>query len=95
VRAEWLHTCDERAAIVAHRGFHEDDIHADLARMKTPAALIAGGRGNVISDEEEREIAALAPLLHVRRLATAGHQMQVDDFDGFLKLLGEVLEARL
>ncbi len=28
LRAQWLHTCDERAILASFNGFHEDDIHA-------------------------------------------------------------------
>ncbi|KIZ47832.1 alpha/beta fold hydrolase, partial [Rhodopseudomonas palustris] len=44
-RAEWLHTCDERALIEAHKGFHSDDIHFDLANLTVRTALVVAGRG--------------------------------------------------
>jgi N-formylmaleamate deformylase len=91
VRAEWLHTCDERAVVETHRGFHEDDIHADLPHIAMPAMLIAAGRGGVILEEDEREIRALLPSIQVRRVANAGHQVPVDDFDGFFEALGGLL----
>lgn len=47
-RAEWMHTCDERALIESHRSFHLDDIHYDLANLGVPTALIVAGRGGVI-----------------------------------------------
>ena len=34
LRAEWLHTCDERAVTVAYQGFHEDDIHRDCLALR-------------------------------------------------------------
>jgi N-formylmaleamate deformylase len=91
IRAEWLHTCDERAAVDAHRSFHEDDIHADIANIKIPCALIMAGKGGVILPEDEAEIRKLAPAMEMRRVANAGHQMQVDDPEGFFAALGSVL----
>lgn len=91
MRAEWLHTCDERALIESHRGFHEDDIHAGLARLAVPTSLIVAGRGGVILPEDEDEIRRLLPSITIRRLASAGHQMQIEDPDGFLSILSDVL----
>jgi N-formylmaleamate deformylase len=95
VRAEWLHTCDERAVVTTHRGFHEDDIHADLPRIGIPAALIAAGKGGVILDDDEQEIRRLMPSIEVRRVVKAGHQVPVDDYDGFFEALGSVLRKTL
>jgi N-formylmaleamate deformylase len=90
VRAEWLHTCDERAVVTTHRG-----IHADLPRIGIPAALIAAGKGGVILGEDEQEIRRLMPAIEVRRIANAGHQVPVDDYDGFFEALGSVLRKTL
>ncbi len=95
VRAEWLHTCDERAAIEAHRSFHEDDIHADLPHIAIPMALMVAGKGGVILPKDIAEIQALAPRIEVRTVEGAGHQMQVDDLEGFLGVLGSILGQRL
>jgi N-formylmaleamate deformylase len=92
VRAEWLHTCDERAAVEAHRSFHEDDIHADFPNIKTPLALIVAGKGGVIRPEDVAEIRGLAPHIEIRKVENAGHQMQVDDLEGFLAALGSVVQ---
>jgi N-formylmaleamate deformylase len=95
LRAEWLHTCDERAVIEAHRGFHENDMHADLPHIAVPTALIAAGKGGVILPAEEQEIRELLPSVQVRRVAAAGHQIQVDDYEGFFQALGSVLDMTL
>jgi len=95
VRAEWLHTCDERAVADAYRAFHENDMHADLPHIKVPVALIAAGRGDVILAEEEHEIVRLMPSIAVRRVANAGHNIPVDDFEGFFAALGSVLDMKL
>jgi N-formylmaleamate deformylase len=90
-RAEWLCTCNETAVTVAHRGFHEDDVHADLPELTVPTALIVAGRGGVILPKDEQEIRTLLPSIQIRRVENAGHQMQVDNLEGFLTVLGEVL----
>jgi N-formylmaleamate deformylase len=94
LRAEWMHTVDPRAAVVTHRGFHEDDIHRDLAAIGTPAALIAAGKGGVISEADEAELRQLNPSMFVCRVKNAGHQVQVDDFEGFFSALGEALKVK-
>lgn len=95
LREEWLHTCDPRAAEITHRGFHEDDMHGNLAAIKTPAALIAAGEGGVVSEEDEREIRQLNPSIAISRVPNAGHQMQVDDFEGFLAAVSKAIGVHL
>ncbi|MCZ6992498.1 alpha/beta hydrolase, partial [Salmonella enterica] len=48
LRAEWLHTCDERAVVASFDGFHQDDVHADMPHVAVPALLMVAGRGDVI-----------------------------------------------
>jgi N-formylmaleamate deformylase len=90
-RAEWLHTCDERALIESHKGFHRDDIHADFVNLSVLTALIVAGRGGVIRREDENEIRRLLPSIAIRSLESAGHQMQIDDTEGFLSIVEELL----
>jgi N-formylmaleamate deformylase len=90
-RAEWLCTCDERAIAVTHRSFHEDDVHSDLPHVTVPTGLIVAGRGGVIQANDESEIPRLLPSIVIRRVENAGHQMQIDDAEGFLAALGEIL----
>jgi N-formylmaleamate deformylase len=93
-RAEWLCTCDERAITVTHRSFHEDDVHSDLPHVTVPTGLIVAGRGGVIQADDEREITTLLPSITIRRVENAGHQMQIDDLEGFLAALGEILGVK-
>jgi N-formylmaleamate deformylase len=90
-RAEWLHTCDERALIESHKSFHHDDVHSDLGNLDVAAALIVAGKGGVIRAEDEAEIRRLLPSIAIRRLEGAGHQMQIDDTEGFLAIIEELL----
>lgn len=91
LRAEWLHTCDEDAIVQAYNGFHQDDIHADLHRLKPPGLLMSAGRGGVILPEDLAEIRTLAPGLVQRTASNAGHMIPWDDEEGFYRLLGEHL----
>jgi N-formylmaleamate deformylase len=91
LRAEWLPTCDERAIAAAYAGFHEDDIHSDLAHISTPMRLIAAGRGDVIRPDELAEIRALAPQLEICRVDGAGHMIPWDDLRGFFRAFGTFL----
>ena len=93
-RAEWLCTCDERAIAIMHRSFHEDDVHSDLPHVSVPTGLIVAGRGGVIQASDESEIATLLPSIIIRRVESAGHQMQIDDLEGFLAALGEILGVK-
>lgn len=95
LRAEWLHTCNEEAIVQAHRGFHEDDIHADLPRLRSPGMLLVAGRGGVILPEDQAEIQALAPQLVHRTAANAGHMIPWDDAEDFYRLIGEYLGVDL
>lgn len=91
LRAEWLHTCDEAAIVQAYNGFHEDDIHSDLPRLRVPGLLMAAGRGGVILPEDLAEIARLAPGLVQCTASNAGHMIPWDDEEGFFALLGQYL----
>ncbi|SAL28784.1 alpha/beta hydrolase [Caballeronia cordobensis] len=95
LRAQWLHTCDERAIRTSFEGFHADDIHADLPLLKMPALLVTAGRGDVVSDEDVTEIRGLVPQLEHVRVQNAGHMIPWDDEAGFYAALGDFLGAAL
>ncbi|MGQ9369576.1 alpha/beta fold hydrolase [Azospirillum sp. ST 5-10] len=91
LRAEWLHTCDERAIVTAYEGFQSDDVHADLPRLRCPTLLMMAGRGGVILPEDETEIRALLPSVRTVRVETAGHMIPWDDEEGFYRAFGDFL----
>lgn len=93
MRAEWLHTCDERAIEETYRGFHEDDFHGDVAELKVPTSLLVAGRGGVILPEDEREMQRILPSILIKRLETAGHQMQVEEPEAFLRALLSLVDC--
>jgi N-formylmaleamate deformylase len=91
LRAEWLHTCDERAVIASFEGFHTDDVHADLPHVAVPAMLMVAGRGDVIRSEDVEEIQGLLPRVEVSRVPAAGHMIPWDDEEGFYRAFGDFL----
>ena len=90
VRAEWLHTCDEVAVAASFRGFQEDDIHHDLARLTMPALFVVAGKGPLTSDEIN-EVSAILPHAIVRTVAGAGHMIPMDDLSGFVDAVADFL----
>jgi len=93
LRAEWLHTCDVRAVADTYRGFHEDDIHADIPHLKIPVLLMVAGKGGVILPEDIAEIKMLLPSIQVERVEDASHLIPWDDLEGFLRALGPFLRV--
>jgi len=91
LRAEWLHTCDERAVITSFEGFHKDDIHVDLFAMNMPSLLMGAERGDVIRDEDVEEIQALNDNVKFVRIPSAGHMIPWDNFEGFFDALSPFL----
>lgn len=91
LRAEWLHTCDVRAVEVTYRGFHEDDIHADVPYLKIPTLLMVAGKAGVVLPEDVEEFERLLPSIQVQTVENAGHLIPWDDFDGFFRVLGPFL----
>jgi len=85
LRAEWLHTCNLGAIRIAYDGFHTDDIHGDLPKVKAPMRLVVAGGAPVIQDEDVAEIKSLAPAIETRTVEGAGHMIPWDDLDGFLE----------
>jgi N-formylmaleamate deformylase len=83
LRAEWLHTCDERAVTVAYQGFHEDNIHDDLSHIVSPTLVMAAQNGDVILPDELNEIASLISTVETVRVNAAGHMIPWDNFNGF------------
>lgn len=95
LRAQWLHTCDERAVRASFEGFHADDMHADLPHVTVPTLLMAAGRGGVIADVDIEEMQRLLPGLRTVRVPGAGHMIPWDDEEGFYAAFGDFLGTPL
>lgn len=93
LRAEWLHTCDERAVLASFNGFHEDDFFGDSAQLKVPSLLITAERGEVVLPADVEELQRATPtMLHVR-VPAAGHMIPWDNEPGFYAAFGDFLGA--
>jgi N-formylmaleamate deformylase len=95
LRAEWLHTCDERAVLASYEGFHTDDFHADAARLNVPSLLITAERGDVVRDEDVAELQRATPAMQHVRVPNAGHMIPWDNAHGFYAAFGTFLGAPL
>ncbi|CAD6543997.1 N-formylmaleamate deformylase [Paraburkholderia hiiakae] len=95
LRAEWLHTCDERAVLASYEGFHTDDFHADAAQLKVPSLLVTAARGDVVRDEDVAELQRATPAMQHVRVPDAGHMIPWDNAAGFYAAFGSLLGAPL
>lgn len=95
LRAEWLHTCDERAILASFDGFHTDDIHVDFPKAKVPVLLMTAERGDVVRDEDVEEIRGLLASVEHTRVPDAGHMIPWDNEEGFYSAFASFLGAPL
>lgn len=95
LRAQWLHTCDERAILASFDGFGMDDVHADLPAVKAKLLLMTAERGDVVRDDDVADIQRLAPATEHVRVADAGHMIPWDNEEGFYAAFGQFLGAPL
>ena len=91
LRAQWLHTCDERAIVSSFEAFQSDDIHADVARIRVPVLLLTAERGDVVLPADVQELRALLPELQELRVENAGHMIPWDNEAGFYAAFGNFL----
>jgi N-formylmaleamate deformylase len=95
LRAEWLHTCNEKAIVTSFNAFQTDDVHADLAHVKVPLLLMTAQSGDVVRPEDVDEILRLAPDARHVRVADAGHMIPWDNEEGFYAAFRDFLGAPL
>lgn len=95
LRAEWLHTCDDRAIRQSFEEFHTDDFHVDIPKLAVPTMLMRAERGGVILDEDVEELKGLKPDLTVVMAPDAGHMIPWDNEAGLYATLGDFLGARI
>ena len=95
LRAQWLHTCDERAIVASFEAFQTDDIHADVGRIRVPVLLLTAERGDVVRPADVDELRTLLPELQERRVADAGHMIPWDNEAAFYAAFGTFLGPAL
>jgi N-formylmaleamate deformylase len=93
LRAQWLHTCDERAILASFNSFHEDAVIEQVGTVSCPTLLITAARGDVVKDEDVAEMQSLLPNLLHTRVADAGHMIPWDNEAGFYAALSDFLGA--
>lgn len=93
LRAQRLHTCDERAILASFNGFHDDAVIEQVAAVSCPTLLITADRGDVVKDEDLALMQSLLPGLAHRRVQDAGHMIPWDNEAGFYGALGDFLGA--
>jgi len=91
-RAQWLATCDPRVIDAAYRDFHEQDIYQDVAVAVCPVTLVVATASGVINSEEVARFQHSRPSLAVLRAEGAAHQLQAENTDLCLSILGQVLK---
>jgi N-formylmaleamate deformylase len=87
LRAEWLHTCEERAVVESYEAFHTGPYMELLPRIRAPALLMAAGRGGVILPADLDEVRRIAPAIDIATAPNAGHMIPWDDFPAFAAAL--------
>ena len=95
LRAEWLHTCDLRAIVASYNGFHDDDIHTDLAQLTLPLRLVVAEKGGAIQPVDVAEFQELAPQCEVTHVAGAGHMIPWDQEAGFYAAMADFLGPQI
>jgi N-formylmaleamate deformylase len=95
LRAEWLHTCNEKAIVTSFNAFQTDDVHANLPHVKVPLLLMTAQSGDVVRPEDVDEILRLAPDAQHVRVADAGHMIPWDNEEGFYAAFRDFLGAPL
>jgi len=95
LRAQWLHTCNERAIVTSFEAFQTDDLHADVARIAVPTLLLTAERGDVVRPADVDELRGLLPTLLERRVPDAGHMIPWDNEAGFHAAFGDFLGQAL
>ena len=95
LRAEWLHTCDERAVLESFEEFHTQDFHADAARLLVPSLLMTAELGDVVRDDDVAELQGATPSMRHVRVPAAGHMIPWDNAKGFYAALGDFLGTPL
>lgn len=91
LRAEWLHTCNEKAIRESFHAFQTDDIHADAGKIEIPVLLMCAERGDVIRDSDVEELLGLLPSMKHVRVENAGHMIPWDNEPGFYRAFGDFL----
>jgi N-formylmaleamate deformylase len=90
LRAQWLHTCDERAIVTSFEAFPPTTSMPTCPHVKVPLLLITAERGDVVRPEDADEILRLLPNAAQCRVPNAGHMIPWDNEAGFYAAFGRL-----
>ncbi|MBM3486768.1 MAG: alpha/beta hydrolase [Alphaproteobacteria bacterium] len=93
-RAEWLPSCSLEAVVQSHKGFHEEDFHADMPKVRCPTLLVYAELGGVVTEADAEEILGLIKGAKKVRVERAAHMIPWDNMDGFLAAVTPFITAR-
>jgi N-formylmaleamate deformylase len=91
IRAQELPTCDEVAVRETHEGFEMDDFEADWGRLTAPVALLYGANSRMVTTDDARRLADLAPHANVIAVPASGHMVPWDNLPAFLAAVDAAL----
>lgn len=91
VRAEWLPTCSLEAVEETYRLFGEEDIHADMPNIRSPALLVYAEQGDTVFQNDADEIVALIPDCRAVRVDGVGHMIPWDNLSKFLHAMQDFI----
>ncbi len=83
LRAEWLHTCDERAVTDSFHFLRSEDVIGSASKIAVPTLLMIAGGVDVIRPEEAEELVSLIPDIAVTTVPEAGHMIPWENSEGF------------
>lgn len=93
-RAEWLPSCSVEAVVQSHKGFHEEDFHKDMPKVRCPTLLVYAELGGVVTEADADEILGLIKGAKKVRVERAAHMIPWDNMDGFLAAVTPFIAAR-
>jgi N-formylmaleamate deformylase len=91
IRAQELPTCDETAVRETHEGFETDEFENDWIRLTPPVTLMYGADSRMVTADDARRLAEMAPLAQVIAVPDAGHMVPWDNLPGFLAAVDAAL----
>jgi N-formylmaleamate deformylase len=91
IRAQELPSCDETAVRETHEGFESDEFEDDWVRLTPPVTLMYGARSRMVTQDDARRLAELAPKAGVIAVPDAGHMVPWDNFPAFLAAVDAAL----
>ena len=91
IRARELPSCDDTAVRETHEGFESDDFEDDWVRLTSPVTLMFGAHSRMVTADDAKRLAELAPSAGVIAVPDAGHMVPWDNLPAFLAAVDAAL----